>query len=260
MEMEAALLGKKPALPPRPDSSCSHTSSVTYLSRISQLELLNQELEVQLQVSLAENLKLKEQVKRYASEELRWVAVEQELKTQISTLTDSNLALNSTVSVLQSQLSTPVPALPARHSKAKSLATDPFPRTTSTSAKEAVASVSLHIRDMRPAFTEASTEDLHVQTVSLTEISGNHVPLQTFYRTTGRKELENTRPMRDRSGSASRLGVAKYTPFSVRMVKRTKEVQETHVNVPKVSEVKQGTSVRTQRRTGGSVDLQFLSL
>lgn len=259
--MEAALTGKKPALPPRPDSSCSHASSVTYLSRISQLELLTQELEVQLQASLAENLKLKEQVKRYASEESRWNAAEQELKTQLSVLTDDNLALNSTVTALQAQLSSTV--LPARHTKTKSLATDHFLRTVSTSAKEPVASVSLRIRDMRPALTEASTEDLRVQTVSLTEISGNHQQLQSLYRTAGRgrPELENTRPMRDRSGSASRLAVAKYTPFSVRMVKRTKETQETHVNVPKVSEVRQGAAGgRTQRKAGGSVDFQFLSL
>jgi hypothetical protein len=217
-EMEAALTAKKPALPPRPDSSCSHTSSVTYLSRISQLELLNQELEVQLQVSLAENLKLKEQLKRYASEEGRWSAADlviQELKKQLSVLTDENFTLNSTLTSQQAQITAlqaiPAPALRSLHTKSRSLAADNFSHTLLSTApgatKDSVASVSVHIRDIRPALTEASAEDLHIQTVSLTEVSGNHLPLQSFYKTAvrGRRDMENTRPMgSDRSGSVSR--------------------------------------------------------
>ena len=227
---------KKPALPPRPDSSCSQTSSVTYLSRISQLELVIQELETQLQVSLTENMKLKEQLKYFTTEEVKWKQADkliQELRREVESLTVSNATLNSSIFTQQTQRmgGEGRGTVSTHHMKSRSLAVTEY-----QTQRDAIASVSVHLRDIHPVLTEASTDDHH-PLPSLTDFSQHSLLMKAIPR--GRRDIENFKPgSRNRTGSAGKL--AKYTPFSVRMVKRSLDMPEMHVNIPKVSEVRQG--------------------
>lgn len=294
--MEEPPATKRPPLPARPEATYSHSAAVSYLTKISSLELVNSELEVMAQVAKTEAFKLREQVKSLKAEVQRLSEASSdatELRSRVATLLEENRELRQDLndaraeleevsrdrealkackeelktareqlaslrSAQKSQVEEETAALQAENDLLKlELRMAQRPRSTTPLQPSKVVNVKIDTEPTHHSLTD-NPDEILVQTVSLAEINDQHCPNAPYRKrdvlfASARKQksidqsAEEQRSMSShkrslsRVVSASRLGtLARYTPSSVRTVKKSKGGDGTvsHVNLPRVSEIK----------------------